>query len=801
MLWLWMTVVWAQEVILQADGEIFVGMPFVLTVMAKDFEEEPTPEVLDFTIPNSKVDFLGVSPSISTQMSYVNGRRSVSKDVRYAFRYRVIPSKTGTFQIPSVRVRQGTEEAESGNVQFEVREVAQSRDMGVELVLPNRNVRVGEVIPVYVDLYLRTNISEQSIMVPFFDLREYVSLAAPQNAVQQTIAITTAAGEIELPFERDQKQRNGRDFTRIRIRAEATMIKAGNLNLEPTRVVAQVSGGLKRDSFGFPSRAMRTVQALDKRRAFIIEPLPLTGQPKSFAGAVGESFAIDVRAQRTVVKVGDPIELDITIRGKGEMAGLKLPILYSAGLDKKHFDLPQESPIGEIKDDGSKLFRTSIRLLSDSVAEIPSLEFSYFDSNAGTYVTSTSRPIALSVQGSTVVSADGVVSAQKDARIGEDRGGKSSLSLTGANLKQNLGAYVEGWGLKDGLFYAAILYLTSIFSLLLVWGKNQTSDSRAAKGASRGRKKLIKELLKNAESINLKESGGPLRSAIKDFERHDEVDCTSILHELEKESFDPKANVNVISKDLASQIRTFLVWFLVILMGGLGPTTSFAQSPQELYNSAMLIEDSQERIEAFETAAKSYRLTCEQFPNSADVWVDFGNASLGARKYGDAMVGYLRALQLQPQNKRALQNRDWVEQKLPDWVQPQDKTTDLFFWSTWYNLPQLLVLGGVVFSLIIVIQILSPKRFRFAQIIIGLLWVSVVISSISVYLSPVQGVVMEEAGALRSTDNEGAPPVRDIWVPEGTPIVVYTQSDSWMEVGLPNGDKGWLPKRAVTIVQ
>ena len=51
MLWLWMTVVWAQEVFLQADGEIFVGMPFVLTVMVKDFEEDPVPEVLDFSIP------------------------------------------------------------------------------------------------------------------------------------------------------------------------------------------------------------------------------------------------------------------------------------------------------------------------------------------------------------------------------------------------------------------------------------------------------------------------------------------------------------------------------------------------------------------------------------------------------------------------------------------------------------------------------------------------------------------------------------------------------------------------------
>ena len=801
MLWLWMTVVWAQEVFLQADGEIFVGMPFVLTVMVKDFEEDPVPEVLDFSIPNSTVDFLGMSPSVSTQMSYINGRRSVSKDVRFAFRYRVVPSKTGRFQIPSVRVKQGTVEAESGNVQFEVREVSKSRDMAVELVLPERSVRVGEVVPVYVDLYLRTNISDQIIMVPFFDMREYVSLSAPQNGAQQTIAITTAAGEIELPFERDQRQRNGREFTRIRLRAEATMIKAGTLNLNPTRVVAQIPGGLKRDSFGFPSRAMKRVQALDKRQTFVIEPLPLTGQPKSFAGAVGESFAIDVRAQRTVVKVGDPIELDITIRGKGEMAGLKLPNLYAAGLNKKQFDLPQEASIGEIKDDGSKLFRTSVRLLSNNVAEIPSLEFSYFDSNSGAYVTSKSRPIALSVQGSTVVSADSVVSSQKETKIGEGQAKKAPLSLTGANLKQSSGDYTDSWTLQDGLMYSALLYFLSIIAVLVVWGRNQTSDSRAAKGASRGRRKTVRDALKVAETLNLRESSGVLRSALKELSRHEEVNCKVVLSELEKESFDPKASEKVISSNLAAQIRALLVWCMVVLMGSMRSTATFAQSPQELYDSAMAIEDIQERIEGFEHAAKAYRTKCEEVPNSADVWVDFGNASLGARKYGDAMVGYLRALQIDPQHMRAQQNRSWVEQKLPDWVQSQDRTTDIFFWSTWYNLPQLLVLGGVLFSFMMAIQIFASKRLRFVQILIGLVWGSVLLSSISLYLAPVQGVVMEEAGALRSTDNEGAPPVRDVWVPEGTPVHVHTKAESWMEVSLPNGDKGWLPKRAVTIVQ
>jgi hypothetical protein len=335
--WLWVTSLWAAEVMLQSDGEIYAGMPFVLTVLASDFEEDPTPEVSSFSIRDCSVDFLGVSPSVSSQISIINGRRSVSKDVRFAFQYRIVPGKNGVYQIPSVRVSQGSVVAESGPAEFEVRDVERSGDIDIQLQLPKRGVRVGEVVPVFVDLYLRTNINDQSIMVPFFDMTEHVAISAPKEVGDQTIAITTSSGGIELPFSREKVRFKNRDFTRIRLRAEATMIKAGTLNLPPARLVAQIPGRMRRDSFGFPSRSMKKVQALDGARKFVIEPLPLSGQPKSFAGAVGESFSIDVRAQRTVVKVGDPIELEILIRGKGSMNGLKLLDLYLAGLDKKLF--------------------------------------------------------------------------------------------------------------------------------------------------------------------------------------------------------------------------------------------------------------------------------------------------------------------------------------------------------------------------------------------------------------------------------------------------------------------------------
>src|SRR4029078_7009343 len=113
---------------------------------------------------------------------------------------------------------------------------------------------------------------------------------------------------------------------------------------------------------GFRTARTQLFQAEDQPRKLEIRPLPLSGRPASFANAVGTGFAIDVQADRTVARAGDPIELTVTVRGEGRLKGLILPDLSAdGGLSPKLFTLPDQAPAGELVDDGkAKRFRVAV---------------------------------------------------------------------------------------------------------------------------------------------------------------------------------------------------------------------------------------------------------------------------------------------------------------------------------------------------------------------------------------------------------------------------------------------------------
>ena len=97
---------------------------------------------------------------------------------------------------------------------------------------------------------------------------------------------------------------------------------------------------------------------------------PLAGRPPGFVNAVGSAFSLEVQAPRTVVRVGDPIELQLTVKGRGRLSGLILPDLSAAGLPAAEFIAPKDpkDAPGELLPDGKgKVFKVMVRLRSAAV--------------------------------------------------------------------------------------------------------------------------------------------------------------------------------------------------------------------------------------------------------------------------------------------------------------------------------------------------------------------------------------------------------------------------------------------------
>jgi hypothetical protein len=560
----------AQQVTLHVQGqgrELYADLPFVLAVSAEGFEPEPQPEVEPFEIPGCKVSFLGVAPSVSTSLTIINGKRTQERRVQFVYRYRVEAPAAGTYRVPAVTLAQGSARASSRPASFRTIAVPSSDDMRIQLGLPQRPLWVGETFDLHIDWMLRRDPGEPSFSIPLLEDPAWIDVHTPslpdQRRQRETLTLTVGDREIEVPYVQEDVTTGGTTYTRVRMTLPVTPVQAGRLEIAPAQVVAGLQVGNRRDVFGFSTRT-ELFKAEDVPRVLEIRPLPLADRPPSFAGAVGTAFSIKVQASRTVVRVGEPIELDILIRGDGRMEGLSLPPLVNAqGLPEALFAVVDSPATGEVLNEGGdgaeargKRFRATVRLQSADARELPRIGFSYFDPARGQYQTVYSEPIALQVAGSSVVGAGDVVSAVKRpaAGAGGTAGGTagSSSENTGAAVGSFVGAdfalsnagdtLAAAWTARElwpalAAIYAAALLLLGV-RIWHVRTRARRGQSSEAKQALR----VFREALTRAGSAPAREAAPELLAALRGLARATgQRAAGDAIARIETESYSPAA--------------------------------------------------------------------------------------------------------------------------------------------------------------------------------------------------------------------------------------------------------------------
>lgn len=562
----------AQRVTMHVQSkDIYAGLPFVLAVSAEGFEPEPEPRISELQIPGCEVTFLGVSPNVSTSVVISNGRRSESRQVEFVYRYRVEARQPGTYQVPAVTVTQDDRRASTRPATFHAGDVDGSSDMRLSLSLPERPVWVGETFDLTIDWYLRRDPSDPSFSIPLLEDPSWVDVHVPDidpGRRREVLAFAIGDRDVELPYTRDTATVGGVQYTRFRFTVPVTPIRAGTLNVEPAQVVAGLQVGTGRDTFGFPVRRTRLFKATDEPRTLTVKPLPVAGRPPSFANAVGTAFSVQVQASRTVVQVGDPIELQMLIRGNGRLEGMSLPDLINPqGLPAAHFTVADSPATGEIVNDGKgKLFRVTVRLTSAEAREIPRLGFSYFDPERGTYETVYSEPIALSVQGSSVVGAGDVVSAvARPAGAGNGGGGSTGgqgpaglASFVGADLSLSSEADTLDAGWSVGRL-APVLYILYALPLLLLVVRLWQVSTRERRGESRDARqalRAVREELDRAARDPARESAPRVLAALRTLARVSGHRATGdVVERIETESFSPAAARKPLDAALRDETR------------------------------------------------------------------------------------------------------------------------------------------------------------------------------------------------------------------------------------------------------
>lgn len=483
----------------------YVNRPAVIQFTVEGFDQDPAPtvEVETPLPPGLQARTVVGSPRVVSGYSNINGRFSQYMRVTHVINYVVTATKPGDYVVGPFVLKQGAKQADADSVSMSFEAVPEDPDMRVRLILPEGNVYPDQRVPVKIEWCYAgdsDDIQELTISSPLFDQFRFAPDPEPRQG-DSRLPILTKDGRIGLAASVKQEERDGRPF--IVVTATRTMIpdRVGEYKLEPITAMLEKATSWTRDRSGFDGfgssllsemmgggrRPASTAigQAVGKPRTLVVKPFPLSGKPESFAGAVGDGFSIDVAADRTVVRVGDPIRLDITLRGRGNLENASLPPLSAdGGLNPDHFRLPEGDVPGTMTD-GAKEFDVSVRVSDESVGEIPALAYSWFDPTTETYHTARSKPIALRVMATQVISADDVVSKaapsrQSDnaGRSGDDDGNGRDVatatpktpkySLSGADLAieplagvvlRNEGHWTAGLPLQLGIYGAGFLLI------------------------------------------------------------------------------------------------------------------------------------------------------------------------------------------------------------------------------------------------------------------------------------------------------------------------------------------------------
>lgn len=476
----------AQDARLEVQsGPYYVGLPVSLRVTASGFAPDPEPEV-EFDPPGTgQLRYVGVTPQRSMSVVILNGQVQRDENVTWSFSYTYTALQPGAVELGPFRVVQGQTEVPTQSYRLRFGETPRSPQLEVHLVPDTETAYIGSpvraTLEYRVDKQLESRIVDSELAVPLFDLTDSFRFEPdPKATGRRQIDLQTGdGGVLRVRASRRDENRGGRLVSATEIRFLMIPLEAGSFTLPPASLLVREGTRFRRGLLGRQATSTRPLRAVDEVRTLVVKETPLEGRPRSFAGAVGRGFSIEVEAARTVVRAGDPVPLTVTIRGDGplELAGLP-DLAGDGGLSPEDFAVaPSAGASAGIIEDGAKRFTLNVRPKSSRVREIPALEYAYFDPRKERFEVVESKPIALSVGEAQVVGAAQVIRESDEATADVPGGGEPArddgsaserdaapIDLTGADLSidrdvERLSRRSDGgvgWALRGGLYFCGL---------------------------------------------------------------------------------------------------------------------------------------------------------------------------------------------------------------------------------------------------------------------------------------------------------------------------------------------------------
>jgi hypothetical protein len=364
---------YAKEIGFQAalDREvIYLGQSAQLQLQFQGSTDIPAPDIP--AIDGLQLRYTGPS----TMMSIVNGRMSSS----VTHIYRLVPLKTGKFQIGPFSTQHEGDTYRSNVLNVEVLDSAANAggraepqqkpaaSLGdrvfVKMHAGKKSAYINEIIPLTIKLYI-SGIGVSDIQYPEYNREGF------------------SGGQFDKPGQYKETA-GGSEYDVVEFKTSIFATKDGTYKVGPARIKANLVTQKRRsrhspfDDF-FGNYETYPVELKSEALSLKVLPLPVTGRPSDFKGALG-NFNFNLEVSPAEVKAGDPVTLKMIISGSGNFDSVTSPSL------KQHEGFKTYEP--QAKQEGNrKIFEHVLIPTTDTIKELPTVSFCFFNTAKGEYQT------------------------------------------------------------------------------------------------------------------------------------------------------------------------------------------------------------------------------------------------------------------------------------------------------------------------------------------------------------------------------------------------------------------------------
>lgn len=801
----------------------------------------------------------------SSSIQIVNGKTTRSSQT--SFSYILRPLKAGRFTLPRARAQIDGKEIlskaetievvganrpsqsaqpdnssqQSGQQQSQSAQSQTSRDTGSDLFLAinvnKNNVVVGEPITATISIYTRADIAGfESAEFPDFNGFWSQEQASPTN------------------IEFSRATYNGQIYNAALLKKYILIPQQkGTLTIDPAEIDCLVnvrtapSGNSIFDGF-FDS--VTTVRRKITSRAVKVNVSGLpAGAPASFGGGVGK-FSLSAKMSKDSLKTHEAASLILSVSGKGNISLIQAPkVKFPA--DMEVYDTKISDKIEKSGYSGTKTYEFPFIPRSWGDFVIPPVSYSYYDVDAGRYVTLQTDSLKFYVEKTDeVVGAGTVISmpTQKDVK-------SLDRDIRYINVK-NSGLVSKGvFFIGSALFW--VLTILLILLAVICWAAFRKIAARRADIVGAKNRKATKMAFKRlrlagtflrqnlytafyeelhkallgfvSDKLNVpvgelsKEriselftEGGVSESLITSF--------VGLLDACEFARYSPSSGneamaahyetaldvISLIDSNMKSK-STNKGKAVVVALLFLLPMASYAQNnyTDSLWNAA----NEAYAQENWNAAIKDYQTIADASVESAALWCNMGSAWYKSGNLGKAIVCYERALKLDPSYEDARYNLELLNsikldriESVPEliiatWTKKIGRLLDSNAWAVCF-----LVFLAVALAMALLFVLGSSVTSRRVGFFTGIVFVLFAFASLSfsiwqknAYMKADVAIVVKPVSSVKSAPSGDS--AKDFFVlHEGTKVKIVDSVGGWYNIELTDGRQGWLPSSDIEII-